>query len=537
MSTGINFLRIAVIGLSAIAIMGPSLHAASVVVTTVDDLISDEGLCSLREAIAAVNTQTSSGVTQGECTAGDGSNDIITIPNGTYYLSHEGSNDDVNLSGDLDILRSMIIAGSGTGSTIIDARPDSQNEATDRVFDINPGAVNNTNGNNSINVYIYDLTIQQGRAPNGQTNGESGQAGGGLLIDTSMTVLTNIALVNNRAGSGASGGSGGGGGGIETVFNPYSPTTLSIVSGTISNNAAGNGDANASGGSGGGLCSNTSTDLYIASTTISQNSIGTGTPEGRAGGICSYNSVEITDSTIDNNTGEGIYSAYGPLTVLRSSVTSNTSDGIVISNARVDNPKLTNVTLAYNGGTGLVASRGISENALFDAKLIYVTVTGNATGGISTDDNHILNTNALVTMVDSIIAGNGVGANADCIIAGSSSITAGGYNLYLTNSSCPLDSSPTDVITDAPLLGSLEFVSEAFLGGVVIPYSNSPAVNAGSCTAANTSGAIINDERTLTRPEISNGICDIGAIEIQDIIFQGSFENSGQCNIKKMSVC
>jgi CSLREA domain-containing protein len=41
--------------------------AATISVNTTNDTIADDGFCSLREAVIAANTNTTSGVTAGEC--------------------------------------------------------------------------------------------------------------------------------------------------------------------------------------------------------------------------------------------------------------------------------------------------------------------------------------------------------------------------------------------------------------------------------------------------------------------------------------
>ena len=61
-------------------------HAATITVNTTADVVADDGVCSLREAITAANTDTSSGATGGECAAGSGA-DTITLSAGTITLT------------------------------------------------------------------------------------------------------------------------------------------------------------------------------------------------------------------------------------------------------------------------------------------------------------------------------------------------------------------------------------------------------------------------------------------------------------------
>lgn len=67
--------------LGALGLMGPLLAGARHDDTRFDnsDTVADDGSCSLREAIAAANTDKPSGASAGECPKGDGS-DTITVP-------------------------------------------------------------------------------------------------------------------------------------------------------------------------------------------------------------------------------------------------------------------------------------------------------------------------------------------------------------------------------------------------------------------------------------------------------------------------
>ncbi len=104
-------------------------EAATITVNTTSDVIADDGVCSLREAITAANTDTSSGGTAGECAAGSG-DDTITLPLGTYTLAISGSGEDNNANGDLDVLTNISFGGAGVGATTINGG------AIERVFDV-----------------------------------------------------------------------------------------------------------------------------------------------------------------------------------------------------------------------------------------------------------------------------------------------------------------------------------------------------------------------------------------------------------------
>jgi CSLREA domain-containing protein len=97
-------------------------HASTTIaVSTNSDTVADDGLCSLREAIAAANTDTASGSSSGECPAGSGS-DTITIPS-----------IEISLGSRLIISSPIALVGVGVGSTVI------KGNNQDGVFQVNAG--------------------------------------------------------------------------------------------------------------------------------------------------------------------------------------------------------------------------------------------------------------------------------------------------------------------------------------------------------------------------------------------------------------
>ena len=61
------------------------VSAGSISVTSFLDVVADEGVCTLREAINSANQDSPSGSQPGECPAGSGA-DEIDLPAGTYTL-------------------------------------------------------------------------------------------------------------------------------------------------------------------------------------------------------------------------------------------------------------------------------------------------------------------------------------------------------------------------------------------------------------------------------------------------------------------
>jgi CSLREA domain-containing protein len=64
---------------AALVLAGRGAGAATITVNGIADTIADDGVCTLREAIIAANTNASSGVMAGECAAGAASPAVDTI--------------------------------------------------------------------------------------------------------------------------------------------------------------------------------------------------------------------------------------------------------------------------------------------------------------------------------------------------------------------------------------------------------------------------------------------------------------------------
>ena len=257
-------------------------YAATIIVNTTTDVVSDDGLCSLREAITSANTGTSSGATGGECAAGSG-DDTLTLPLGTYTLAISGASEDNNANGDVDVLANISFAGAGIGNTTINGG------AIERVFDVRSGA----------SASFAGLTV---------TNGTLSQ-GGGIRISNGILIISNSSISGNNSTSN--------GGGITGSNN----STLTISNTIIANNTAG--------GDGGGiwLCCNVIT-VNITDSVISNNQADV---EAGAFYHCcgSGSTISITDSTLSGNSGNAgaIYTCCGAETfnIFGTAITGNTS--------------------------------------------------------------------------------------------------------------------------------------------------------------------------------------------------------------------
>ena len=221
--------------------------------TTADETTSGDGLCSLREAIAAANSPG----TASDCGTADSVSNTIVLGAGTYTLSIAPTGADDNTTGDLNVTGTtpLEIIGAGATATVINAT-----SLGDRVLSVAAGAT----------VTLQGLTITGGHAPDGAAGadgangtgtggpggpggaGSAGADGGGILNLGTLT-LTDAAVTNSRAGQGGAGGNGGNG---------------------AKYGAGGPGGAGGAGGAGGGIYS--SGNLTLSHVAMSNNSAGSG---------------------------------------------------------------------------------------------------------------------------------------------------------------------------------------------------------------------------------------------------------------------
>jgi hypothetical protein len=148
-------LATASLSLVGIVVADDAAHATGYVVTTT----TDGGPGSLRDAIDQANANPGA--------------DTITVPAGTYTLTIAGADEDLNATGDFDILTDITITGAGAATTIIDAA------GIDRVFEVLDGTT-----------VVQGLTLTNGDV----TGGFLGGSGGNILLgpDAALTVRDSI---------------------------------------------------------------------------------------------------------------------------------------------------------------------------------------------------------------------------------------------------------------------------------------------------------------------------------------------------------
>ena len=334
-----------------------------------DNLISGDGLVTLREAIIAANT--------GGTTDLGETGTTIALPAGTFDLSLAGAFEDVARSGDLDITNDINIRGAGADNTIIDANQ------IDRVFHVL----------GSGNLTLEDVTITGGKDP---------FDGGGILIDPgSVATITDAAISNNTAPSG---------GGIQNSG------TLTVVGSDLSNNSSTGGAGGAIRNSGnltvsnssifdnyaltggGGIFNSLELIGYPESVALVENSqIFNNTTDNNGGGIANWSNLTVIDSTISGNTasglrlgigyGGGIDNAFeGDLTVTGSNISGNTalgSGGGISNTRRAGQLNITNSTIANN----TVQSPGGFGGGISSVETLGTTL--NVTGNTITENSAV----------------------------------------------------------------------------------------------------------------------------------------------------
>jgi CSLREA domain-containing protein len=316
--------------------------AGSIMVNSTADVTNPlDGLCTLREAITAANTDKASGAGAGECAAGSGDDTITFSVTGTISLT----------SALPDIASNILLNGPGANLLTIQRSPASFTPDF-RIFKVtvaSPGAVT-----------FSGLTISNGKV--------FGDGGGILNVNAAIVNVTNSTLSGNFVD-----GNGG------AIFNDSG--TVNVTHSTLSQNTASHPTTGALiRGSGGGIFNGSGT-VNVANSTLNQNSAFPIMSSDGGGGI--FNSgagtVSIVNSTLSNNSALPLTSAFsqygfgggianmgaGGISIVNSTLSNNSAiygGGGGIGNAGTGVISITNSTLSNNAGD---ATGGI-RNASFD---------------------------------------------------------------------------------------------------------------------------------------------------------------------------
>jgi hypothetical protein len=392
---------------------------------------------------------------------------------GTYLLNIAPAGDDANLTGDLDILSDITIAGIDLYTTYIDAN------SIDRAFHVHSGAtvtlsgVSLVNGSSAFGAGILNenATLSLDRVTITQST-STGNGGG--IYNAGGTVKLNGSTIGDNTAQGS-------GGGIENASG-----ITNIYNSTINNNIAA--------GDGGGIHNTATLTMSIVWTHDNQSNTS-------GAGIYNVGQATIMDSPIHDNyatlNGGNIYNSdaggLGLLTISESSITHGFADangGGIYNDGELN---LTNLTISANRG---LRGDGIyNVEATLSITLTNVTLTENLNNPVLPGEG-IYNAGAAVVLKNTLIAHNG--SSGDCAGA----LVSEGNNLEYGDT-CSLNA--TGDITDTdPLLGPFQDNGGHTWSFGLLP--GSPAINAGT-----NNGCPTTDQRGVLRPH--GATCDIGAYE------------------------
>jgi CSLREA domain-containing protein len=477
--------------------------------STADLFNAEDGLCTLREAIQAANDDAASGSMPGECVAGSGP-DTIFVPAGIYTLELTGSGENLNQTGDLDILDELTIFGDGPATTIIQGAT-AAGIATDRVFHVRL----------SNHLVLSDLTIRYGVGPHRGTGAPQMGGQGGGIYNTGVLELENVIVTSNYAGNGSNGNNGtlGGAGGSGGAI--YSTGNLTVTRSLLFGNRAGNGGDGSdgsdnfsscdydgvpggTGGNGGAIVAAQGT-LWIEESTLQNNQAGAGGDGGEATTYC-----EAANGGA-GGAGGAIYAAGLAVLRMHNSTLSGNSTGD--GGTGGDGSAFFSGRNGGNGGDGAALSLGTASNS---AVLRNITLYGNVVGLGGTGGGN---------------GGTGGSHGNAAIDAGSGSINL--QNNILTNTGASDDClgaiSGSNNLVDDHISGACSGVSSAAVtnldgalsdnGGPTPTHAladDSNAVDAGSASCPDPHGApLATDQRGYSRP--FGAACDIGAYEYVEL--------------------
>jgi hypothetical protein len=303
-------------------------------------------------------------------------------------------------------------------------------------------------------------------ASGGLIGGDGGSGGSGAALDLAgASTIASSTIAGNTAGPGGAGvdigGTGGGGAGVSSD----SGATVHISNSSITGNSTGNGGAGGAfaggGGSGGGV--STYGGLTLVASTIASNKTGTGQPGGDGGGMyvipinaapATISSSTIADNQSQSGSGNAIELIDGDMSVIASTVTSNTQTGVNV------------------GGTGVT----VLSSATFPAKL---------------------------TEHDSIIAANGT---KECSLDAHATLASLGNNISYPEATCAHEVQGNPAL--APLASNGGPTQTAALS------AGSAAIDKVPMSDSECAGGT--DQRGVKRP-VGAG-CDIGAFEVTPMV-------------------
>jgi CSLREA domain-containing protein len=516
-------------------------------VNTTNDVVADDGFCSLREAVIAANTNIASGLQAGECPAGSATEtDVILLTAGEMYdLTIAGAGNNNAQTGDLDILNNpnvdvdiRVVALGAGGAAVVRSVG-----LNDRIWHVHSGAkfvlenVETRGGanllgaglyNNDGHVTLIDALFSLNVATSGgaianvgssafltadnvhisRNFANNGGSGGGISnLSGAILILTDSFLSGNSAQNNGGGLTNGSTSSATLIRTRFDANEAAKCGGAISN--AGGAmtlmqsditGINKAGEYGGGLCNSAGTVNVTMGTIIQVNESAY-----YGGGIANWADMIMTDSVVrgnkandlgnDGGVGGGLYTAPDSQTIIsRSAILDNTAAAFGGGIAAEGVLNVYNST--FSGNHALVSGGGLIALGGSDVTLIHVTVADSAANGPGA---------GLYLAGGQLAVGNSIVANGDnnCFQS-DGQIASLGHNLSSDNT-CPFNETG-DLNEKDPLLAELE-------NGVHQLQAGSPAIDAGDATLCDTPAISGVDQLGQARPKFD--ACDMGAVEWQ----------------------
>lgn len=493
--TGRRWLKLFIIVfvfISATSSQTTPASAVTIIVTTTNDAIADDGYCSLREAVIAANTDAEVYSSTGECDAGGSPLDQIGIPAGNYDLIICGSGEDNAATGDLDLTDNVELVGAGYLTTKI------RTKCSDRVFHVDPAGT-------GTGVGFEDLTIEEGADISGCSGvlvehpGGAGfdtvrlQNNDGDAICTTGQLIVTGSILSNNDGAGIS----------------ISSESAGLVSVSVSNSEFSSNDAGIVG---------SDTSLGVTTSDFSNHTT--------IGIDLADSELTFTNSSVtDTQLGSGFSLVYTGGTIRASLIAGNhgaEGGGIFALNGSSEALNIVNSTISGNIATeygGGIKATGSGEYGLYN-----VTISGNVANSDGDDSGLgggiFRSPGQSIIVANSIIAHNSdfspITQNPDCY----GEIHSLGYillgalqpNCWFTGDMTGVEYGSVAMQLD-PGLGPL-----ANNGGPT--HTRALLVGSGAVDAGNPAGCIdhllgplTTDQRGFPRPV--GQACDLGAFEME----------------------
>ena len=495
-----SVIKVSLVSLVGLSLAHGAAHAATISVSTFLDDGNSNALCSLREAITAINEAPS-----------------LPLNNGCRVRGPFGNNDSINIlaentivlnQGQLEIAEGKEISIDGriaSGNAILDP------ENRSRVFDIRENA----------SLFIRNLDIR---------NGTTDSAGGGIRANSGSRLQLRNSKISDNAST-----SGGNGGGIYAV-----DSTIEIIDSTISGNSATNSGGaiyavdstiditggsiyrNFAGNDGGVIFTRADSIVNLANTRLSNNRTNGDYNEDSNGGaifVSEGSAVTINNSTLNGNSafddGGAIHVDASIVEIFSSTLSNNSALGSGSSGEETEGDGGSIYTIGSDSRVTLSNSTFSGNNAGNDGGALF---SGN--GAQVTIENSTLSNNTALDYGGGFALFSGSGATiSNSIIANSTS-----NNAFSSGNDCHFATGTTMFIDASTIIetggcNSVRAIDPGldlltFNGGVTETHAlqeDSPARGTGllaSCTATDQLGQI---------RDSGDGLCDVGAIEFLSV--------------------